>query len=214
MRRAVSVISWIAWLAVSVLCAASHFVYSTAGLDFEWPHPDGKLTRFARIRWDAGCTFAGVADVVRPRGEGELDWFDPGGTLFKPSVPMRAHGWWRRRGFWWIDSPADDPYLPNARMTHWGGVPSWLVLMASGAGAGSGWWGLSSVAVGERASNESSSQFSVASRQTENSQPTTDNYLIVSPPERVNIAQSFFGSRVFSTNRTEPSAIPAWKPSV
>ena len=61
-KVALRLLSWCAWVGLSVLSVSSDFADSTAGLDFEWPHPDGVLTRYVRMRWGSGDTWVGMAD--------------------------------------------------------------------------------------------------------------------------------------------------------
>jgi hypothetical protein len=127
----------IAYLAVaipaSLLALSSYFAYTTAGLDFEIPTEEGIDTTYYRLRWDDGSTWVGFAIQPCPRPRRPLDWFDPGGTLLVAPTRPEHRTWSNDLGFWWVDDPAEDPYVPTrypgARVSRWWAMPSWMVLL-------------------------------------------------------------------------------------
>ena len=118
------------------LSLSSYCAYTTAGLDFEREAPGGGFeVAYYRLRWDDGATWVGRAVQPVGRPDHAPDWGDPGGTwLDRPSRPARRTAW-NRWGFWRVDGPSDDPYVPlrypGATSSRWVAVPSWLVVAAA-----------------------------------------------------------------------------------
>jgi hypothetical protein len=112
------------------LWISSQTRYTTIGLDFERSFGDRILTRYLRVRWDAGSFWVGYADHPRARHGDTLDWFDPGGTLFAPSIPPRPRSLANRLGWWSIRNVGEDPYeptrYPGAIASRWVGIPGWI----------------------------------------------------------------------------------------
>src|SRR4051794_30041999 len=129
---------WAIGLAMASMWLSSFLFYTTLGFDFERSRGDRVITRYYRVRWDAGVFWIGRADQPRePLGPG-LDWWDPGGTLFARSIPPRPRTIWNRWGWWWIGDVAGDPYerarYPNAIASRWLGMPGWIPAVAAA------WW--------------------------------------------------------------------------
>jgi hypothetical protein len=124
-------------LALAILWLSSDRWYTTVGFDFERPWEGGRLTRYVRVRWDARCFWFGQAEQpVAPQGR-RMDWWDPGGTLFAPSVRPEPRSLLNRCGWWLILGPADDPYEPiryvGAISSQWVGIPGWIPPVVFGA---------------------------------------------------------------------------------
>lgn len=127
----------LAALVNAALGVTSYWLYTSGGFDFEWATDQGRILEcFARIRWDGGSIWIGVADVVHLPHRGQLDWFDPGGSIFKPTEPKEPQSLANRAGFWlvWFDAADTNTIMReqgtlSSRMI---GVPWWLVLIALG----------------------------------------------------------------------------------
>ena len=107
--------------------------YTTVGFDFERPAGQGVEVLYLRFRWDDGSMWIGTAVQPVTIGRRDLEWFDPGGTLFASPTRPRHRTFWNDLGFWRVDEPIDDPYVatryPGATSSRWSAGPSWLILL-------------------------------------------------------------------------------------
>jgi hypothetical protein len=141
-------VSWLAAgiaLALAVMWLSSYRWYTTAGFDFERPWDGRWLTRYVRVRWDAGCFWIGQArQPIEPRCR-RMDRWDPGGTLFARSIPPAPRSPLNRWGWWLIGDVADDPYEPiryrGAIASRWVGIPGWIPSVALGGWPLARWLG-------------------------------------------------------------------------
>jgi len=115
-------------LALALLWLSSYRWYTTIGFDFERPAGPLIVTTYERLRWDAGSFWIGQAEQPHSPHSPFLDWWDPGGTLFAPSVSPARKTFANRAGFWLIADVSGDPYepirYPGATSSHWIGIPA------------------------------------------------------------------------------------------